>query len=281
MKNFINNINKKRYKTLAFLTGAVINNHPEYLGLEIDEQVTPYVKSYIKDYAILEKHYLSSHYDYLLHISLEDYGILQDDGSFSRQYSEGQLNLYIDSVSYHSCEVCLKGSLYGDTLYDSTHNNKVLYKICAIRKDGLAKLKTEQQLVLEGERLYDEGNLKMAFFMYFSALESLVNSKVTNYAVKIHDELHDALEYLSLDEKLRLVTKEALNTTNFDTIKVWSKIMEDFNSSKTKRNLFAHGKPVNINHGDVSNIYISLLLVTGVLNFGLSTFNDINRRIFK
>ncbi|WP_279156504.1 hypothetical protein [Obesumbacterium proteus] len=281
MQNFINNINNKRYKTLAFLTGAVSTLHTEYLGLEIDEQVTPYAKSSIKDYAILEKHYLSSHYDYFLHISLEDYGILQDDGYFSRQYSDGHLNLYIDSVGYHSCEVCLKGNLYGDTLYDSTHTNKAVYKICAIKKGGLVKLKTEEQLVLEGERLYDEGNLKMAFFMYFSAMESLINSKVSNYAVKIHAELHDALEYLSLDEKLRLVTKEALNTTDFDTIKVWSKIMETFNSSKSKRNLIAHGKSVVINVGDVDNIYVSLLLVAGVLNFGFSTFNGINRKIFK
>lgn len=281
MQNFINNINNKRYKTLAFLTGAVTTIHREYLGLEIDEQVTPYVKSYIKDYAILEKHYFSSRYDYLLDISLEDYGILQDDGTLSRQYSEGRLNLYIDSVSYHSCEVCLKGDLYGDTNYDSTHDNKVVYKVCAIKKGDLEKLKTEEQLVLEGERLYDVGNLKMAFFMYFSAVESLINSKVSNYAVKIHAELHDALEYLSLDEKLRLVTKEALNTTDFDTIKVWSKIMETFNSSKSKRNLIAHGKSVDINMDDVDGIYMSLLLITGVLNFGLSKFNDINRKIFK
>lgn len=281
MKNFLENIERKRFKTLSFLTGSVTEFISKDLRLDIDESITPFEKGIIKDYAINEVHYFDEDYDYLISVCLDNYGHLLDGGSYSTRYNDGELTLDIDSIDHKSCSVNVKGKLYGNIGQDSFNGNEVRYQVVGIKSGNLATLKTEQQLVLEGERLYDESNYKMAFFMFFSAVESIINFHAAAYASKIHSELHYSLEYLSLDNKLRLTAKEALKTSDLGSVNVWSKVMETFNSSKDKRNLIAHGKPAEINEEDVDGIYFSLLLITSILNYGLSTFNDINRKIFK
>ncbi|PQK93309.1 hypothetical protein [Pantoea ananatis] len=281
MKNLIENINRKRHKTLNFLTGSVTNSIIQPLSLDIDEKITPYEKSVIKDYAIKEVHYFERHYDYLISIDIKDYGLRQDDGEYSPHYNDGELKLDIDSIDHKSLQVTLKGSLFGDTNYDSSMGGEVVYDIVGIKLGQFKNLKTEEHLVIEGERLYDEGNYKMAFFMFFSAVESLINSHIDKYLPKVHSELHYSVEYLSLEDKLRVAAKEALNVSDLNTVGVWGKIMGTFNSSKNKRNLIAHGKTAQIDADNVDDIYLSLLLVSGVLNYNLTTFNDINRKIFK
>lgn len=281
MKNLINNIKTKRYKTLGFLTGSVTNTITEPLSLDIDEQITPYQKGVIKDYAINETHYFGSKYDYLIDVNIKNFGHKQDDKTYSPRYNDGELKLNIDSVDNKSCRVTLKGSLYGDTNYDSFQGGEVVYNVIGIKSGGSKNLKTEEQLVIEGERLYDEGNLKMAFFMFFSAVESLINSHIEQYLPKVHSELHYSIEYLSLEDKLRVVAKEALNVSELNAVGVWGKIMDTFTSSKIERNFIAHGRSTNINTDNVDDIYLSLLLITGVLNFKLTTFNEINRKIFR
>lgn len=279
MNNLKSKIENKRSDIITFLVGGESRKIKKNIEFDIDEDVTPFQKAYIKDYSLREVFSFSDDYGYLIDFELMDYGYPIGDDYYERNYGNGELNFYVADYDNQKCTVTLSGSICADIMTISGEG-VAKFLIRGVKKNIFKKLSIHQELILEAERLYASNNLKMSFFVYFSALEAVISCHIENYKAKIHKELHYALEHLSLDEKLRVVVKELHSGEDISKIQLWSALAEVVKDVKDKRNLIAHAKKTMINEGDIKLIIFALLLLIGFLEFRAETFNEINRVIF-
>lgn len=280
-----NNIINRDGKVLCFLTGAICEEITKDVSFDIDDSITPYVKSHEKDYALNEIFSFSDTFDYIIDVELIDYGYKDAENVFIRDFSAnhtgGELSLYIHDIEHSNARVILKGSVYTDVMASSYSECVACFKVFGINERQLKLLKIYQELVLEGYRLEREGNIKMAFFVYFSAIESIVSDFLSKYQKKIPSELHYALEHLALDEKIKVLIKNKTKSQDLNSVEVWSMLMQEFKPVKDKRNDIAHAKKSVIIDDDISSVKFCLVVLLSILNYGLYRFSDINKRALK
>ncbi|PTT01737.1 hypothetical protein [Pseudomonas sp. HMWF006] len=79
------------------------------------------------------------------------------------------------------------------------------------------------------------GDVKLSFFTYFTELEAFITLELEYYKKGLHPELYHALEHLSIDEKIRIATKEAcmIEIEDLKKISVWGNLMEELKKTKT------------------------------------------------
>ncbi len=279
MKNLQSKIINRRTDFLSYLVGGEVVVMDKHIFFDIDDSVTRFEKAYIKDYALKEVFSFSERFGYMFDFELIDYGYPESKDYLVKNYGNGELILKISDYDFKNSEVTLTGGICADIMALSD-SGIAKFKVWGINKDALKYLKVYQELILEAERLYDEDSYKMSFFVYFSAIEAVILSHVELYKDKIHPELHDALEYLSLDEKLKLAVRESYIGKDFTQAETWGEMMGGVRSVKDKRNLIAHGRKVEVNEDDVKDVLLCLVFIVGALEAQIYTFNGINRAVF-
>ncbi|TOB56877.1 hypothetical protein, partial [Vibrio parahaemolyticus] len=110
----------------------------------------------------------------------------------------------------------------------------------------------------------------------------LVASYLENYKSSIHSELHYSLEHLALDDKVRIICKEAYGISTFTNVQLWGEFMNIFKKVKSKRNEIAHAKSnVVVDSEDLDNIVYCLCNLIAILEVSAHDFNDVRKHIFK
>lgn len=211
---------------------------------------------------------------------VEDAGYLLE-GEFYKDKGDGigKIKCQISDVNQRMCSIGLIGTVYMSSMdMDGDADPVVQMKITGVKRDE--ELSIFQSLVLEGYALYTEKNYRMSFFTLFTAMESGVTEALVEYRNKLHTELHDTLERLQLDEKLKIVTKEFFGTDKLEDLKIWGEFMGLFRKMKDIRNKMAHAKSfINVDKGDVVNMFL-LLCVFNRMHSKPTAFKDIRHHFY-
>lgn len=228
-----------------------------------------------KEYFIEDEIDLSESYAVIFSMTLKDYGFNVDGDLHTDLGDERGLNYEIHRVNERQRKVELRGVLKGGySEIDAEANANI--DISAISKEDYVNLNLYKQLAIDAYLLELESNIKMAFFTYFSAIESIVRLKLDTIQLSIHSELHDALEHLSLDDKIRIVAKESLKTNELINVPLWGEYQGLLREVKKIRNQIAHGKLER----EISRLDLHKCIACYIVTFGfslkrLTTFKDI------
>jgi len=277
---------KDKLPALSLILGMKSYKVESSLGLENDEDATPFEKSEEKRYVLKESIYLSDEFKYILDVELTDYGYKIDSvdefGKMISDYSE-DLFYEIDVLDLKEGIIHLKGIVYGDILSLSSGQDfaAVLCVTGLKEKDLKDQISLFQELIMEAYSLEISGNEKMSFFSYFSAIEALLTESLELFKPHLYGELHEALERLIVDDKIRIACKEALNLRDLNRVKLWGQFMGEFKIVKKIRNDIAHGKRNEpISHQEVNKCFLCLSVLFSVINDKCVEFDQVRKYLF-
>ncbi len=250
-----------------------IDVHPNF-------SITNYEGMSTKEYPLHYAVDLSDEYVSINQAEVEDAGYSLE-GEFYEDKGDGigTIKCQISDVNQRLCSIGLIGTVYMSSIdMDGDADPVVLMKVTGVKRDE--ELSIFQSLVVEGYALYTEKNYRMSFFTLFSAMESGVTEALAEYRRKLHTELHDTLERLQLDEKLRIVTKEFFSSDELEDLKIWGEFMGLFRQMKHIRNNMAHAKSfINVKKTDVVNMFL-LLCVFNRLHAKPANFKEIRHHFY-
>lgn len=248
--------------------------HPDY-------DVTPY-GSHV--YALNELVNLSDEFKYIFYVEMTDYGYLDENEIYHTEISscgDGSITYEIKNIHYRESSIEFKGSINGEH-YDYLPVMADI-KIIGLSIADSQEINLYQKLLLEGYLLELEKSYEMSFFSYFTAIESFISDRLEDLKPNIYLELHDALEYLKLDEKIRILArkKESNNETDFNKIKIWGDFIGLLKNLKEIRNNIAHGKNKNIiKHDDVTKCFMCVAILISFYDYDKKLFSEIKKLLF-
>lgn len=206
-----------------------------------DPAIVSHDKFVEKEYFLEDELCFAGDYSVILDAGLTEYGFCIDDELLTDIGDERSLVYGIHRVNQRRCCIELRGVLKGGWA-DIDEMALARIELTAIRKNDYLKLVLYKTLIVDAVLLEREGNLRMAFFTYFSALEAYVRERLDLIRSNIYSELHEALDYLSLDDKVRIVAKNALGVDDLNRVKIWGSFQGVLRNAKELRNNIAHGK---------------------------------------
>lgn len=282
MKDFMNKIDESKLPAIAKMAPLEFFQEEEPFDVHPDYDVNTYQGPIIKEYYISDEIDLSEKYRYILSCNLDDYGWagfdmrnrLSEDGS-------GTLRLKLSFSDHRARKIVVEGSLLGSS-YEIANPDLDPTAVLTVHgvKQGVV-LSIFQDLLLDAYSLEDEGNLRVAFFSYFTALEALVTSELEHYKLILHSELHYALEHLQLDEKIRIFAKESMSVDDLNSIPSWGHFSGTLRELKEKRNKIAHGQNlVNISQEDVDKIFAVICAFFCYSQHQVGSFVDIRKTLY-
>ena len=151
-------------------------------------------------------------------------------------------------------------------------------EIFGLKAADLTDLKLYQELLLEGYLLEIEKSYRMAFFSYFTAIEAYVSETLESIKENLFPELHEPLENLQLDHKVRIIARDSLKTNDLNSIKFWGEFAGLLRDLKNKRNNIAHGKSKEVISIEVVNdCFACLLVLISFSEYGKKTLEEIRQ----
>ena len=212
----------------------------QYLDTHPDAGLISHNKHTDKEYFVESEISLHDEYALLLHAELEDYGFTFDD-ELIRDLEDGRgLKYEIHRINQRLSKIELRGVLSG-SYAEMDAEAKCDLSIRAITQEDYKTLKLHESLAIDAYLLKKEGNYKMAFFTYFSAVESIVRHKTDAIKNESYPELRHAIEHLPFGDKLKISGKHTFETDDITTIPIWGPLTNTANSCNTLRNEIAHG----------------------------------------
>jgi len=251
------------------------------LSLYPDSNLNKYDGLTDKEYFLTEELNLSETYQLIFRVDLKDFGYIvdgyeelwreKDDGGL------GKLHFQIDKVDYRERKVRLNGSLFGNS-EDLDSKAAADIEIFGLKAADLTDLKLYQELLLEGYLLEIEKSYRMAFFSYFTAIEAYVSETLESIKENLFPELHEPLENLQLDHKVRIIARDSLKTNDLNSIKFWGEFAGLLRDLKNKRNNIAHGKSKEVISIEVVNdCFACLLVLISFSEYGKKTLEEIRQ----
>lgn len=249
--------------------------HPNY-------DINKYEGSTPKDYYLRNHIDLSKDYKYIVSVELVDFGFPFDNELVQEKGrdGEGRLKLNINSVDRRVRHAEIDGSIFGSS-YDFGSTDDAIVELQVSGISASQELKLFEELLLEAYSLELEGNLRVSFFSYFTALEALVTSLLDQVQQLIPSELHHALEHLQLDEKLRVIAKHYLDTPDLETVALWGEFAGLFKVLKKMRNEIAHGQGLaKTTQDEVDGIFLIICVLFCLAHNGHADYTAIRKFLY-
>lgn len=275
MQKIIQGVSEGSISPLDLING--IGEHSELVKISTypDPDLIMHDKYSEKEYFLEDKLDFSERYSVIFNAYIGEYGFSYDDELYRDLGDDRGLSYEIHSLNERQREVELRGVLRGGFPEIDT-DAKANINLVGLLNTDYPNLSLYEELAIDAYLLETEENIKMAFFTYFSAIEAIVRHRLDVIQENIYTELHEALEHLSLDLKVRIVAKDSFSTLDLQTIPIWGEFQGILRDVKKIRNLIAHGKLEHeVTLMDL-NKCISCYIVLYCFSFkNLTSFNEI------
>ncbi|MFA6201923.1 MAG: hypothetical protein WC710_01910 [Gallionella sp.] len=283
MKHLREKIEGNKLPSLCVMTPLNKKHVRENFTIDPDYDINKYEGPVTKEYFLRDKIDLSKKYKYVFKVMLDDYGYLSEDELVRSRNSdgEGELSLKLENSNFRNGVVVIEGRLHGNGYdFGGTCDDPVvdLEVICVPKSENLSLF---QEILLEAYSLELEKNYRVSFISYFTAIEAYITKMLEDVRCDLYTELHDSLERLPLDEKLRIVAKRTSHTLDLSSIKIWGELCGLFRSLKVKRNEVTHAKKiVDIKKSDIDDIFTVITVLYCFTSLGIFEFNEIKKTLY-
>lgn len=242
--------------------------------LNPDPEFVPYDGGIDKDYPVWHEFDLSDEAVFIHRLKLDDYGyFVEDDPHEDSEFelrkatseSTGALVLELQMADRFGCKALVRGSLSGSSMEVSMD---ILFKfIVAAYSKPSRQIGYAAEAIAEGFAFEEEKKLKQAFFSYFSALDSFIESEREKLN-KLLTEDKRIKPDIRLMEKLQAIIKTRMSSSvgGFDNVKIWGDVKNGFDKCEKLRNAIAHNtKTQPIAQGDVDLCFTVFAVVVAMV----------------
>lgn len=277
MKKLVQVLCRDKLEACLRLEATAIRKFHKTTELLPDFDLVSYAGLTDKDYPIWHEFDFSDDAVFVHRLILDDYGYdvdvaEHDDPNYEmpKETSEsgGQLKLEVHSTDRFGCRAMIRGSLYGTSM---EMNMDVRFKfLMACYSAGSPRIGYAAEAIAEGFAFESEGKLKQAFFSYFAALDSFLESEreSLNAGLSAAQQIPADIRMI---EKLRPIIKASLPPTiaGLDKISLWGDVKNGFDKSEKLRNAIAHNtKTQAITRDDVDLCFCVLAVIVAMVRDG-------------
>lgn len=248
MKKLIAALSKDKLHACLKLEATEVKPVNKITELNPDSDFVPYDGGTDKDYPVWHEFDLSEEAVFIHRLSLEDYGyFVENDPQNEPEFelpkrtseSTGALVLELQMADRFGCKALIRGSLSGSSLEVSMD---ILFKfwVAAYSKPSL-RIGYAAEAIAEGFAFEEEEKLKQAFFSYFSALDSFIESERENLNRGLPEDKKLKAD-IRLIQKLQAVVKANMppHVGGLDNVKFWGDVKNGFDKCEKLRNAIAH-----------------------------------------
>ncbi|ESX09741.1 hypothetical protein NKH34_29435 [Mesorhizobium sp. M1148] len=213
-----------------------------------DFDFIPYDGGTDKDYPVWHEFDLSDEAIFIHSLILDDYGYFVDDDPHddpeyelpkATSESTGKLALELQMADRFGCRALVRGSLSGTSM---EMNMDVRFNFIVASYSGeSSRIGYAAEAIAEGFAFEEEGKLKQAFFSYFSALDSFVESEREKLNKGQSDDQRIKPD-IRLMQKLQAIIKANMppSVGGLDKVKIWGDVKNGFDKCEKLRNAIAH-----------------------------------------
>lgn len=220
-----------------------------------DFDFIPYDGGTDKDYPVWHELDLSDEAIFIHRLRLDDYGYFVDDDPHddpeyelpkATSESTGKLVLELQMADRFGCRALVRGSLSGTSM---EMNMDVRFNFIVASYSGESRrIGYAAEAIAEGFAFEEEGKLKQAFFSYFSALDSFIESEREKLNKGQRDDKRIKPD-IRLMQKLQAIIKANMppSVGGLDKVKIWGDVKNGFDKCEKLRNAIAHNtktKPI-------------------------------------
>lgn len=238
-----------------------------------------------KDYPVWHEFDLSDEAIFIHRLKLEDYGYFVDDDPHddpdelpkATSESTGRLALELQMADRFGCRALVRGSLSGTSM---EMNMDVRFNfIVASYSHESPRIGYAAEAVAEGFAFEEERKLKPAFFSYFSALDSFVESE----REKLNEGRPDEKQIkpgIRLIEKLQTIIKANMppSVGGLNNVKIWGDVKSGFDRCEKLRNAIAHNtKTAPITKADVDLCFAVFAIIVAMVKDDLYDEKEIRK----
>ena len=213
---------------------------------------------------------LSDNYALIFGADVEMIGLVPDGETASEETihpetDDFRLAAEISSILRQDAIIRLGGLLYGGTSLELDWLDAgVILRIWGLARSDLPK-EFYKETIAEALCLELDGRRKQSFFAYATALDSLVNFRLSDIAK--FKELRQHVTHLELKDKLALTLKRALNADNIDKLPLVGALTRRFQTLMEKRNKIAHSiERVAVEVAEIGNAMFLLIVLMMVFD---------------
>ncbi|MGF6455295.1 hypothetical protein [Pseudomonas frederiksbergensis] len=242
-----------------------------------DTDLISHNKHMDKEYFIESEISLHDEYPILLDASLVEYGFSFEDELLDDLEDGRYIKYKIHQIDQRFSVIRMRGILSGSYAeIDADARCKLVIR--AISKSDYKNLELHESLAIDAYLLEIEANYKMAFFTYFTAIESIVRLKTDKIKSETYKELGHAIEHLSLKEKIKVSGKHTFPEIEISKVAIWGAFTDLVTTCSAARNDIAHAlKPKEFTRVDVEQVAACYMLTQQVLLNKLQSMEEVTK----
>ena len=246
-----------------------------HLNTYPDTDLISHNKHADKEYFIEDEISLHENYPILLDASLMEYGFSFEDELLDDLEDGRGLKYKIHQIDQRFSAIRMRGVLSG-SYAEIDADARCKLAIRAISKSDYKNLELHESLAIDAYLLEIEANYKMAFFTYFTAIESIVRLKTDRIKSETYQELGHAIEHLSLKEKIKISGKHTFPTIEISKISIWGAFTDLVTACNAARNDIAHAvNPRDFTRLDVKQAAACYMMTQQVLLNTLQSMKEV------
>lgn len=243
-----------------------------------DFDFIPYDGLVDRHYPVWHEFDLSDEAIFIHRIQMDDYGYfvdeeLPEDPEYelpkATSESTGRLALELQMADRFGCKALVRGSLSGSSIemnMDVRFNFVIASYSRKSRSFGYAA-----EAIAEGFAFEEEGKLKQAFFSYFSALDSFVESEreKLNQGQPNDEQIKPNIRLI---EKLQAIIKTNLppSVGGLNNVKSWGDVKNGFERCEKLRNAIAHNRETApVAQADVDLCFAVFAIIVAMIKYNL------------
>lgn len=219
-------------------------------------------------------------------MKLDDYGYFVDEDPHNdpeyelpkaTSESTGRIALELQMADRFGCRALVRGSLSGTSM---EMNLDVRFNFIVASYSGQGRrIGHAAEAIAEGFAFEEEGKLKQAFFSYFSALDSFIESERETLN-KGQPEDKRIKPEIRLMQKLQAVIKANIppSVGGFNNVKIWGEVKNGFDKCEKLRNAIAHNtKTEPIAKADVDLCFAVFAIIVAMVKDDLYDEEEIRK----
>lgn len=275
MNKLVDLLSKNKALPLTTISSIKHYTTDHHLNTYPDTDLISHDKHVDKEYFIEDEISLHEEYPILLDASLMEYGFSFEDELFDDLEDGRGLKYKIHQIDQRFSVIRMRGVLSG-SYAEMDADAKCKLDVRAISKDDYKNLQLHESLAIDAYLLETEANYKMAFFTYFTAIESIVRLKTDKIKGETYQELSHSIEHLPLKEKIKISGKHTFPDVEIAKVPIWGAFTNLVTICSAARNDIAHAlKNKDFTHLDVKHAAACYMITQQVLLNKLQTMEEV------
>jgi len=269
----------------ALLKLGILSELSEDLSMEVqpDYDISSYQGPIDKEYSLQEWHDLSEKYSLIYRVEIEEYGYrVDDDDTLYGALDDsglGEISYKIAHLDRQARKIEFRGSLFGSRIEIGADYIPVICKLKLLALEAGYPMPFHRELMAEAYSLELDGQGKFAFFLYFAAIDNLINREFIHAnELEIGEDIPEELLKRRLRDKLKDAMKYKLDGADVGGNSLCNEALRLFSECVTIRDQIAHGQlKHNLTDKNLKRAFALCVIITAFFDASCTNLNSLTK----